>query len=157
MSGKGSLFQDKGSHEANAWKNMLIRFSFRRLSLLHSLSLSRSVSAKSNTPSWDKCVCSRQKAIVRGSMLHKTMRITRTASSRDIASSFIVTPFSLCPFCFNFSPHPFLSSQLFPPLYYYFPHSSPSLFWGRHYRSLLPEMPAWLRPLLLSCSCVEEL
>ena len=136
MSGKGFLFLDKGSHEANAWKNMLIRCSFRRLSLLHSLSLSLSlslsVSAKSNTPSCDKCVRSRQKAIVRGSMLHKTMRITRTAPSLDVASSFSVTPFSLCPFRFNFSPHPSFSSQLFPPLYYSFPHSSPSLFCGIH-------------------------
>lgn len=123
---KGLPLSRQRSHEVNSWKNMLIRCSLRRLSL------SLSVSAKSNTPSWDKCVCSQQKPIMRGSMLHETMRIMRAAPSPDISPSvFLSFPFCLfflpllflylCP-SFSQSPHPL------PPPTHPSPQLSPSLY-----------------------------
>lgn len=110
------------------------------------LSLSLSVSAKSNTPSWDKCVCSRQKPIMRGSMLHETMRIMRAAPSPDISPSVFLS----LPFCLFFLPLLFLFLFVHPSLNP--PIISISLCYNQQ-RSSLPETG----PLPLSCSCVEEL
>lgn len=148
---KGLPLSRQRSHEVNSWKNMLIRCSLRRLSL------SLSVSAKSNTPSWDKCVCSRQKPIMRGSMLHETMRIMRAAPSPDISPSVFLS----FPFCLFFLPLLFLYlcpsfSQSPPPPAPTHPPITPiisiSLCYNQQ-RSFLPETG----PLPLSCSCVEEL
>lgn len=92
---------------------------------------------------------------MRGCTLHNTMKIMRTAPSLDITPSFCHYLFPFLSSALSFPHLPLL--LLIPPFYYSLLYTSSSLFSYSHQRSLLPEMPARLQPLLLSCSCVEEL